>query len=184
MKVIGFNGSPRKGFNTEQLVNKVLEGARNKGAETKLYNLTKMDISPCRACLACRRDKPCSIKDDMAGIIEEIKSSDAIVIGSPVFMLQMSAQTKAFVDRLFPLVKGDETSNLNPGTKALCLFTQGTPYPEAFKAYFDHNELAIKYFGFDIEKTFVAGGTIKKNDLQQQEKTIKKAVEIGENLVF
>jgi len=182
MKVIGFNGSPRKGFNTEQLVNKVLEGAEKKGAETKLFNLAKMDISPCRACLACRRDKPCSIKDDMADIITEIKNSDAVVIGSPVFMLQMSAQTKAFVDRLFPLVKSDETSSLKKGTKALCLFTQGTEYPEAFKAYFDHNELAIKYFGFDVQKTFVVGNLSKKKDLLQREEAIKNAIELGENL--
>ncbi len=183
MKVIGINGSPRKGFNTEELVNKILEGAASKGAETKIYNLAKLDISPCRACYACKREKPCSIKDDMAEIIAEIKESDAVVIGSPLLMLQMSAQTKAFVDRLFPLTKADESSVLPEGIKAISVFTQGTPFPDAFKAYFDHNEMAVKYFGFDVQKTFVVGGTMKKNDFLQQEETVKKAIEIGESLV-
>jgi len=183
MKVIGFNGSPRKGFNTETLVKSVLEGAEKKGAETHLYNLINMDISPCRGCLACRRDKPCSIEDDMHAILEEIKTAEAIVIGSPIYMLQMSAQTKAFVERLYPLVKGDRSSALSEGTKAICMFTQGTPDPEAFRAYFDHNEMVMKYFGFDVQKTFVAGSTTAKGDLEKQKEIINEATEIGENLV-
>ena len=181
-RVTGFCGSPRKGLNTESLVKKVLEGAENKGAEIKLYNLAKMNISGCKGCLACRKDGICSIKDDMQEIIAEIKNSDAVVIGSPVYMLQMTAQTKAFVDRLFPLIRGDFTPVLK-GTKAVWAFTQGAENTEAFRSYFEHNESMLKLFGFIVEKTLVAGNTSVKGDVEKQENVIKEAVEIGSNLV-
>ncbi len=183
MKVLGFSGSPRKGFSTENLVKKVLEGAEQQGAETTFFQISKMNISACKGCLACRKDGICSIKDDMQDIIADIKNSDAVVIGSPVYMLQMTAQTKAFVDRLFPLIKADFTSVLKKGTNAVLMFTQGTEDTEAFRTYFEHNESVFKMFGFSVEKTFAAGNTRAKGDLEKQEQVIQEAVEIGRNLV-
>ncbi len=181
-KVIGFNGSPRVGFNTETLVGKVLEGAEKAGAGTKLFNLDRMDIKPCRGCMACRRDGVCSIKDDMTELISEIKSSNAIVLGSPVYMLQMTAQTKTFVDRLFPLIRSDFSSVLKEGTKAALVFTQGAENSEAFANYFEHTENMFKHFGFSVEKTLVAGNTGAKGDVEKQEELIVKAEELGRKL--
>jgi len=183
VKVLGFSGSPKKGSNTEQLVRKVLEGAERKGATTKLHNLAKMDISGCKGCLVCRKEGTCSIKDDMQEIVAEIKSSDAIVIGSPIYMMQMASQTKAFVDRLFPLIKADYTSVLKEGTKAAWVFTQGTADTDAFRAYFDHNESMFGYFGFSVEKTLVVGNTRAKGDLEKQEAKMEEALELGGKLV-
>ncbi len=182
MLVLGFNGSPRKGFATQSLVEKVLQGAEQKGAETKLINLSKSNIAACIGCLACRKDGVCSIKDDMTDIIADIKTADAIVIGSPVYMMQMTSQTKAFVDRLFPLLKPDFTSNVKEGTKAQLVFTQGQP-PESFRTYFDYTESMFKFFGFATQKTFAVGNTRAKGDLDKQEDAIQQAVEIGSNLV-
>ena len=182
-KVIGFSGSPRVGHNTDNLVNKVLGGAKNKGAETKFYNIQKQNISGCVACMACRKDGICSIKDDMNDIIAEIKNADAVVFGSPVYMLQMTGQTKIFVDRLSPLIKGDFTSNLREGIKAQWVFTQGAEDPELFRTYFDHNESIFKMFGFLVEKTMVVGSTGGKGDLEKQEEAIKLAFETGEKLI-
>lgn len=55
-KVIGFNGSPRKGFNTDIMVQKCLEGAKSTGAITKLYQISDLkNINPCQSCLQCKR---------------------------------------------------------------------------------------------------------------------------------
>ena len=55
-KVIGFNGSPRKGFNTDIKVQKCLEGAKSAGANTKLYQISALkNIKPCQSCLQCKR---------------------------------------------------------------------------------------------------------------------------------
>ncbi len=181
-KIIGINGSPRVGFNTEVLVKKILEGAEKAGATTKLFNVDRMDIKPCRGCMACRKDGICSIKDDMTEVLAEIKNSNAMVLGSPVYMLQMTAQAKTFVDRLFPLIRGDFTSVLDPGTKAALVFTQGQPDTTAFSSYFEHTENMFKHFGFDVQKTFVAGGTGKKGDVEKQEELMDKAAMLGEEL--
>jgi len=182
-KVIGINGSPRVGFNTETLVKKVLEGAEKAGATTRLFNVDKMDVKPCKGCMACRKEGICSIKDDMTEVIAEIKSSTAIVLASPVYMLQMTAQAKTFVDRLFPLIKSDFTSVLDAGTKAALVFTQGQPDTTVFNNYFEHTENMFKHFGFDVEKTFVAGGTGKKGDVEKQEDLMNKAEALGKVLV-
>ncbi len=182
MKVLGFNGSPRRGFNTEKLVQTVLEGAEQKGAETTMFNLASMNISACKGCLACRKEGICSIKDDMEEIIREIKSADAVAIGSPVYMLQMTAQTKAFVDRLFPLIRSDFTSVLKEGTRVAWLFTQGAEAAEAFRTYFDYNETMFKYFGFTVETTLVAANTGSRGDLTQQKAKIQEALELGGKL--
>jgi len=183
-KVIGFNGSPRKSFNTKSLVKTILEGAEKKGAETKLYDLAKMNIGGCIGCVACRRGPDCSIKDDMSGLLEEIKSADAVVFGSPVYMLQMTSQTKAFIDRLFPIIKNDFSSVLKAGTKALFVYTQGTVDTEAFRSYFNHNENMLQHFGFTVEKSFAIGNTRAKGDFEKQEDKVKEAMELGSNLVI
>lgn len=182
MKVTGFNGSPRVGFNTESLVSRVLEGAEKSGAETQLFNLARMDISGCRGCLACRRDGICSIKDDMTDLIAEIVSSDAIVLGSPIYMLQMTSQAKAFVDRLFPLIRSDFSSVLKEDTKAALVFTQGTTETEAFSSYFEITESLFKAFGFSDVRTLVAGATRGKGDVEKQDALIAEAIERGRSL--
>ena len=55
MKVIGFNFSPRQEGNTAWIVNKILEGAKDQGAETQLWNFSELDIKPCRGCWACQK---------------------------------------------------------------------------------------------------------------------------------
>jgi len=119
----------------------------------------------------------------MTVLISEIKNSDAVVLGSPVYMLQMTAQAKTFVDRLFPLMKSDYSSALKEGTKAALVFTQGTVEPEAFSTYFEHTESMFRHFGFSVEKTLVAGNTRIKGDVEKQEDLMENAEELGRILV-
>ncbi len=102
MKVMAFNGSPRKHANTESLLGAVLKGAESKGAETRLINLNKLDIKPCQGCDACKvQIGKCVQKDDLTPLLEEMKSCDAIVLGSPVYWFHVSAQLKALIDRFY-----------------------------------------------------------------------------------
>ena len=98
-------------------------------------------------------------------------------------MKQMTAQAKAFIDRLYPLIKSDFTSALKEGTKSINVFTQATQDVQAFNSYFEHNESTLDEFGFDVEKTLVAGNTLVKGDLEKQDELLKKALGIGENLI-
>ncbi len=101
MKIIGLNGSPR-GTNsrTGQLVKKVLGGAANNGASTEYLDITKLKIKPCIACDKCHKTGLCAQKDDFNSTFGKIVAADGLVLGSPVYIYQVTAQLKNWIDRL------------------------------------------------------------------------------------
>ena len=106
VKILGVSGSPRKG-NTEILVRESLKAAEEVGdVETEFIPLRGKKINPCLACYQCVDKKiVCIQKDDMQEIYPKIMEADGIIIGTPVYMHTVSAQTKAFMDRITSLVK-------------------------------------------------------------------------------
>jgi multimeric flavodoxin WrbA len=112
MKVIAFNGSPRKkGWNTVTLLENALEGAASAGAQTELVQLYDLRISGCISCFSCkkigrRKDGVCAIQDDLAPVLERVRNADALIIGTPVYYGAESAATRALIERLcFPYNK-------------------------------------------------------------------------------
>jgi multimeric flavodoxin WrbA len=106
MKVIGINASPRKNANTQTLVEAVLSGAAQKGAQTRLVNLRELDIHGCLGCEGCKKHiGKCVQKDDLTPLLQELKDYDAIVLGTPVYWFHVSAQFKMLVDRLYSFLE-------------------------------------------------------------------------------
>lgn len=104
MKIIGIVCSPRKGGNTEILISRALEGAREAGAEeTAMILLADKHINPCDACGACLKTGECHQKDDMRDIYVKLLDADGIIIGTPVYFWGVSAQAKALMDRTYCL---------------------------------------------------------------------------------
>lgn len=109
MKVLGINGSARKGWNTQTLVEKALEGAASAGADTELVNLYSESVKGCYECFACKRKDNhtngiCAIRDNMRPLLEKARAADVVIIGSPNFFGYPSAMVRAFVERfLYPL---------------------------------------------------------------------------------
>lgn len=109
MKAIFFNGSPRKKFNTAQLLTRAMEGAAAAGAETELIHLCSYEFTGCRSCFACKVKGSktagvCAIRDSIRPIIERAQEADVIVIGSPVYYGYPTGQVRSLVERLlFPL---------------------------------------------------------------------------------
>ncbi|MCK5047241.1 MAG: flavodoxin family protein, partial [Candidatus Heimdallarchaeota archaeon] len=83
-RVLGIVGSPRRGGNTELLVDEVLAGAKEAGAETHKIILNDLTIGHCQGCNACSDKGQCKYKDDMQIINEEMRKSTAFVYGTPV----------------------------------------------------------------------------------------------------
>jgi multimeric flavodoxin WrbA len=100
-KVLGIVGSPRKGANTDAIVEQVLRGAREAGASTEKLLLAQMDIKPCNACDACQKTGTCVITDDFGLTLEKMKVSNVWVLGTPVYWWGPTAQMKAFIDRWY-----------------------------------------------------------------------------------
>jgi len=175
MKIIGFIASSRKEGNTAWVVNKILEGAKGQGAETQSWCFSDLDIKPCRGCSCCKNgDKGCVIDDDMQIIYAAFANADAIVLGSPVYMGQMSAQAKIFTDRLYactsprfsPFFKENARKK-----KMVLVFTQGNPDSSLFQSYFDYTKNMFQVLEFDVKSVQVIAGMRSKqaheiNDLQ------------------
>jgi multimeric flavodoxin WrbA len=99
MRVVGLNGSPRRGGNTDLLLAEVMKGAQSQDAESKTLVLNDLKISPCQHCDACFEAGVCRIKDDMQMVYKEMEKADRIVLASPIHFLGLTAQMKAMIDR-------------------------------------------------------------------------------------
>ncbi len=104
MKVVGIACSPRKGGNTEILVREALAAIQELGLETKFISVAGKTINPCDACRSCAEEGVCHIKDDMQEIYQEMLQSDGIILGTPVYFVNVSAQAKAIMDRTIALL--------------------------------------------------------------------------------
>lgn len=103
MKVVAFNGSPRKGGNTELLLRKVLEPIEEAGLETELVQVGGKEVRGCQACYACfqNKNKQCvNDHDELNQWIRKILEADAIVVGSPTYFAGPTAEITALLDRV------------------------------------------------------------------------------------
>ncbi len=145
MKVLILNGSPRKQKSvTGKLLMCIADGLRAGGAAIREFSLWGMKISPCSACFSCMHRTPgeCATKDDMEDIYPHLKTSDILVIGTPVYVDGMSAQTKAVMDRsiacLQPFLTKDRSGrirhpfNWRMPARFMLVSTCGFPEVETF----------------------------------------------------
>jgi multimeric flavodoxin WrbA len=102
MKAVAINGSPRKGGNTEILLKKVLAPLAAAGWETEFVQMGGKPIRGCQACYQCfkKKNSRCSQKDDFFNpCFEKMVAADAIILGSPTYFTDVSAEMKALLDR-------------------------------------------------------------------------------------
>ena len=108
MKVIAFNGSPRKKWNTATLLENALEGSASQGAETELIHLYDLNFKGCKSCFECKTKGGksygrCAVKDDLTPILKKVEETDAIILGSPIYFGTVTGEMRSFMERLlFP----------------------------------------------------------------------------------
>ncbi len=110
MKVIAFNGSARKDSNTAALIRVVMEELQKEGIETELYQLAGKIIGGCRGCYQCfiNQDRHCSITKDIGNeCIDKMMAADGIILGSPVYVADVSPEIKALMDRSCMVAKAN-----------------------------------------------------------------------------
>ena len=101
MRVLGIVCSPREQGNTEIMVREALSAASELGAETEVALVAGKTIAPCDACDGCRKTGDCRIEDDMQPIYEQMDRANALVFGTPVYLLNVTAQAKIIMDRTY-----------------------------------------------------------------------------------
>jgi multimeric flavodoxin WrbA len=135
MKVTAFNGSPRKKWNTATLLQKALDGAASKGAETELIHLYDYTYKGCISCFKCKKidyksPGKCAVKDELSPVLEKAESTDVIIFGTPIYFGTGSGEMRSFMERLlFPhLVYSNPPRSLFRSTmKAAFIYTMNVP---------------------------------------------------------
>jgi multimeric flavodoxin WrbA len=131
IKILGISGSARKGRNTEFFIKKVFEGAQEMGhteslpgdIETDMISLAAYNIQPCTACVKCDKvgeeeERYCpTIKDDLPIVIDKMLWADAIVLGVPVYVGDVTAQMKILMDRCEVVGSGSKRLKLKVGLR-------------------------------------------------------------------
>lgn len=131
MKVLAFNGSPRKNGTTATLLQKVLEGAASQGAETEFVQLNQLNMKGCQSCFSCKKRGgksygKCALKDDMTPFYAKIEQANAFALGSPIFSGYITSETKMFTDRMFPYLNfGDFSTNFPKKIPVGLIYTMG-----------------------------------------------------------
>lgn len=180
-KVVVFMGSPRKKGNVDTILDEIIRGVNDNGAEVKKYYLNDMNIKGCQGCLYCRKTPSCALKDDMVEVYEDIKSAEYVIIGSPVYICQVSAQTKLLLDRLYPLTeinKAKHTPRFGE-KKLIMVYTQAAPISFLFKRYFRYTAKHLKGMGLNHYKTIIATKAFEKDSTKHNSKILKKAYNLG-----
>lgn len=106
MKVYAINGSPRKNWNTGQLLNEALRGSASRGAETELIHLYDLDYQGCTSCFGCKLKGGksygrCAMRDGLTPVLEKLAGADAFLIGSPIYFGTVTGEVRSFMERLF-----------------------------------------------------------------------------------
>ena len=182
MKVVAFVGSPRTDGATDALVRQVLNGAEDKGADTAIFHIGVLNISGCKACMACKKSGVCIQKDDMQELYDEIRFADAIILGTPIYIYYMTAQMKAFTDRLFCFIGYNFEKRLDE-KKTVFVVTQGAENPELFSAQIENMKKAWSMVNFSVVETIIATGTHKRDQITDNEDLMERAFIAGQNLV-
>lgn len=145
MKVLAVVGSRRKKGNTASLVRAALEGARKEGAETELVCLGDYTLRGCDGCEGCRKTYRCTVQDDMQKLYPLLLEAEGLILGSPTYFYNVTADMKAFIDRLYCFeVFGDQDRSCWVGLPE----AMGGKYAVAIAVCEQHQE---KYLGFTLE---------------------------------
>ena len=161
----------------------MLEGAESKGAEVIFRDLNSMSIRGCQGCNWCkeRASEFCVQNDDMQTIYRDLVDSDAVIVGSPIYMFQMSAQTKLMVDRFFGLLLPGFKSKI--GEKRLALvFAQGAP-GDSFKDYITATEKMLGFLKFNVTDVLVASDSGDRGSVNSNIDLMEKAFSTGASLL-
>ena len=177
MNILILSGSPRKGGNTELLVDAFVKGASQKH-HVEVVSVHDYKVNPCMGCNACFKNKnnACIQKDDMPLIYEKMAVADMLVIASPVYFYGLSAQLKAVIDRFHNPIR--DTYHIK---KTALLLVGAASLPELFDGILAQYRLCLNFFKLEDAGRVLVRGVKDKGDIQNTE-AIQKANELGLNI--
>ncbi|MBR3090089.1 MAG: flavodoxin family protein [Prevotella sp.] len=177
MNILIFSGSPRKGGNTDLLVEAFAKGASQKH-HVEIVSVHDYKVNPCMGCNACFKNKAnaCVQNDDMSLIYEKMSRADMLVIASPVYFYGLSAQLKAVIDRFHNPIR--DTFRLK--NMALLLVGAAT-LPELFDSILAQYRLCLNFFKLEDMGHVLVRGVKDKGDIRNTD-ALQEAFHLGSNV--
>ncbi len=177
MKILALIGSPRRGGNTDVLVDEILKGSVKNGHASEKVYLYDYDIRPCVDCRACKKKSlVCPIKDDMKKLYPKMEAADLLIFGTPNYWFGPSAKMKLLIDRTRPYAANGKLKG-----KKWVLVTPAADGPRVCKALVQMLRLSGAYLGMKfVDQILVKAwekGEIRTNQMQ-----MKKAYRLGASL--
>lgn len=177
MKVLAVVGSPRKGGNTDILVDKVLLGAQEKGNTANKIFLNDLNIKPCQACMSCKKTGRCAIDDDMQKVYAQILESECLVLGTPIYWLGPSAQMKTFIDRWYALLDANYKTKLK-GKSAAIITVCGAPETSMTDFTVQAFEKIFSFIGIEL-KGKITTSAREKAEVLKNKSVLEEAFSLG-----
>ena len=189
MKVLGIMGSPRREGNTDVLLDKALDGARDSGVEAEKLIINDLEITPCQEDEYDNVDEGglSVVGDDMHFIFKEIKEADAVILASPIFFGSLSGQTKIMIDRFQCVWLAKNIFNKQIFTKekpGAFLCVEATERED----FFDNAKSIVRHFfatiGIKYEAELFCPGIDKKGSILSHPDCLEKAYELGKKIAI
>ena len=188
MNIVAVLGSPRPGGNSSLLANRILDKAKGRGAHTVCYDLNSLDYKGCQACYACKQgSETCVMTDDLAVVLNDVFVADVVIMASPVYCTDVSAQLKGFIDRLFSFLVPDYMSKRGKSRfvqnkKLVFILAQGHRDPEMFADIIPRYLPIMKWFGFSPALTLRAVDVYFEGDVEKRPDLLEEADRIVDEL--
>jgi multimeric flavodoxin WrbA len=182
------NGSPRPDGNTAALLDLVAEGARAAGATVApAVQINSLKSQGCQGCRKCKAADAagCVLNDALTPVLAEMQEADAWVIGTPIYMGNVSGQTKLLTDRLYGFTGQDGMMRLPAGKRAVIVITQGVRDEGSYRPVADLLAQTLKRRGFVSVETVVGAGSdgAARGSIHLSPKLEEKARQAGAALV-
>ena len=185
MKVLGIYGSARKGGNTDQLLDRALEGAKSTGAQILRIYARDQNMCGCLACGGCDRTGKCVVQDDMQAIYPLLQEADVIFLASPIYFYGLSGQVKLIIDRCQAMWS---RRMLEKDAKSRKRYDGGRGYLISVGAtrgenLFEGSQLTAKYFYDALDMSYEGGIFFrrldKKTAVSEIPETLQEAFNLG-----
>ncbi|MDD1675058.1 MAG: flavodoxin family protein [Methanomicrobiales archaeon] len=190
VKVIGISGSPHRHGNTETLLDRFLDGAKEAGAEPEKVILRDLSFSSCRGCNVCHRTGECVLEDEIPPLLAHILEMDCLAVASPIYSMGITAELKSLIDRAQFLwarkyiLKNQFLSDDHIRRhKGIFISTAGLSWDHVFDAAFPAITAFFNTMGFEYYDNIIANEMDRYGGIRGHPTALKDAYEKGIQVV-
>jgi multimeric flavodoxin WrbA len=189
MKVVCINGSPRKNGNSAALIQEIMRISEDANMTVTSYFLNQLTYKGCQACMSCKgKSEICIVKDDLTEVLSSICMCDLLVLASPVYFGDVTAQMKGLIDRTYSylvpdFMQKDKPSRLQFGKSLIFILAQGQPDEKMFADIYPKYELFLKMMGFSNARLIRACGVMEAGAVKDREDILENVRTIAKHLI-